>query len=194
MRQDNTTLELDKVLELVSSYAMSPMGQTMILESKPSFERPQVLAQMADTEAAWLATQRLGALPRDGITDVRPLAKRLLAQGTLSGLDFRALAMHYNAVKQAISYHNRYVQLQDLPKHLSQYFSQLRYQESIHSMLLHAVDDEGLFLDAASIELANIRKQCALCNPTSNNKFKKHFLRIVNTSPTRSLPNAMTAL
>ena len=158
MRQDNTTLELDKVLELVSTYAISTMGKTALLESKPSFERERVLAQMADTEAAWLATLRLGALPRDGITDVRPLAKRLVAQGILNGLDFRALAMHYSAVKQAISYHNRYAQLQDLPNHLSAYFQQLRYQESIHSMLLHTVDDEGLFLDAASLELASIRK------------------------------------
>ena len=158
MRQDIVTLELDKVLAIASTYAISPMGQTTLRESTPAFERSQVLAQMLDTEAAWLATLRLGALPRDGITDVRPIAKRLFAQGVLSGLDIRALAMHYTAVKQANSYHNRYIQLQDLTHHLSPYFEQLRYQESIHSMLLHTVDDEGLFLDAASLELASIRK------------------------------------
>jgi DNA mismatch repair protein MutS2 len=158
MRQDIVTLELDKVLEIVSTYAISAMGQTALLNSKPAFERSQVLAQMTNTEAAWLATLRLGALPRDGITDVRPIAKRLFAQGILNGLDFRALAMHYTAVKQAISYHNRYLQLHDLDKQLSKYFQQLRYQEAIHSMLLFTVDDEGLFLDAASMELAAIRK------------------------------------
>jgi DNA mismatch repair protein MutS2 len=158
MRQDLVTLELDKVLSNVASFATSAMAKAMLKTLQPVFTFDQASEQMKETTAAWLALQRLGALSLDGLTDIRPIAKRLLAGGVLSGVDFRAIAMHYLNVKTAISYHNRYLQLLDPSPALSLYFHQCRYQESIHSLLMHTVDEEGIFLDTASLELASIRK------------------------------------
>ncbi len=158
MRQDIVTLELNKVLQQVASFATSSMAKAKLTQLEPAFSSDQVMAQMTDTTAAWLATQRLGSLSRDGLTDIRPMTKRLAAGGILNGPDFRSLAMHYVNVKTAISYHNRYLQLSDAHPALSLYFHQLKYQESIHTLLMHTVDDEGVFLDTASLELTSIRK------------------------------------
>ena len=158
MREDIVTLELDKVLARASEYASSPMAQDDLRHAKPLFFAPDIETAMQQTEAAWIASLRLGSLSCDDLADVRPLASRLKASGVLNGADFRALAMHYTAVKHAVSYDHRYHQMDDVPQALSPLFSRLRYQESMHSLLLHTVDEEGHFLDAASVELAAIRK------------------------------------
>lgn len=159
MKNDLITLEFDKVLTEAASFATTSMAQELLQKVAPFYTPIEIQTAHDETKAAWLCLQRLGMLNVEDLTNTTMITKRLKAEGMLSGLDFRALAMHYSAAKKAIAYYNRLTQLPERPTTLDSFFQQIRYQESLFTILMSTVDESGNFLDTASIELSRIRRQ-----------------------------------
>lgn len=159
MKNDFITLEFDKVLHEAASFATTPMAQETLRSLAPFYVVTDVQQAHDETKAAWIALQRLGMLNVEDVTDTTLITKRLKAEGVLSGQDFRALAMHYSAAKKANAYFNRLMQLPERPTTLDGLFREIRFQESIFTILMSTVDESGYFLDTASIELSRIRRQ-----------------------------------
>ncbi len=161
-------LEYDKIRERLKTYAASEIGKELAAGLRPSQEKSQVQAQLQQTSEAESLLVRSGQSPIEGFSDIRPMLKRVHAALALSMGELlnaaRCLRVSRTARERLQQHEEEEITL------LSHMASQLCSHRSVEEEIARCIQSEEEISDAASPELANIRRQMRIANERAREK------------------------
>ena len=148
-------LELNVVLEKISQYTYTKIGNDMVLNLKPKTNKDEVKNLLDETSEATDLIHKCGSLPIYNLEDMSLQIKRIESNVTLSSkflLDFGNVLK--NARELIEYYKNSGLELNIL----SNYFKNLYYNKDIENEIFKCILSEDEISDNASKKLLSIRK------------------------------------
>lgn len=149
------TLELPAVLELLASHAVSDAAKARAMALSPATDRETVRRRLAETTAARELTIKRGSPSFSGVRDVRASLSRADMGGVLNTRELLDIAAVLGAARGAKSYLDRREGETSCIDHL---FSSLRANRFLEDKITSSIAGEEELSDAASPELASIRR------------------------------------
>ena len=171
------TLEFNKVLELISNYALSPMAKSKILAIEPFEHIDDIHFALKETTDTTNLLVQKGDLPLRGIKDIRQIIKRLSIQGTLSIPEILNIADVLRSTAQVVSYYKGAKEYIDKLS-LSIYFNTLNALPALSKEINRCVVSEDEISDQASSRLYDIRKEIK----SSSAKIKNQLNKIIHSA------------
>ena len=170
------TLELPRVLQLLSEQAVSAEARDRALRVRPETEPEEVLRLLDQTDAA---RTMIGLRGSPSFSGVRPVAESLDRADRGGGLNTRELltiAGLLTAARRAREYFNDESQEKTAIDHL---FLSLHGNRFLEEKIKRCIPDEDTIADAASSELADIRRHMRAAQARS-----RQILQKIISSPT----------
>ena len=152
------TLEFDKILSLLEEKAVSAPGKALCRALEPMTELGAIETAQAETEAALSRIRMKGELRLSGLRDVSASVKRLDVGGTLSTSELYAIGTLLDLSERARNY-GAHEEAEPDPDALEASFTALSPLPKEKRELKRCILSEELVADAASAELARIRRQ-----------------------------------
>ena len=149
------TLELPRVLEALSQQAVSPEGKDRCLRLRPETQTEEVLRLLDQTDAARTMIGLYGAPSFSGVKSVAEALSRADRGGSLNTGELLRIADLLNAARRAREYFNEKAEASTAIDHL---FLSLRGNRFLEEKIKRCIPEEGAIADAASPELADIRR------------------------------------
>ena len=149
------TLELPRVLELLSEQAVSPEGKQRALRVTPETETEEVLRLLDQTDAARTMIGLHGSPSFSGVKSVAESLGRADRGGSLNTYELLTIADLLTAARRAKEYFNAEATEKTAIDHL---FLSLRGNRFLEEKIKRCIVDENTISDAASPELADIRR------------------------------------
>ena len=149
------TLELPRVLEALSQQAVSPEGKDRCLRLRPETQTEEVLRLLDQTDAARTMIGLYGAPSFSGVKSVAEALSRADRGGSLNTGELLRIADLLNAARRAREYFNEKAETATAIDHL---FLSLRGNRFLEEKIKRCIPEEGTIADAASPELADIRR------------------------------------
>ncbi len=159
-------LEYDKIKERLAGYAASQMGKDAVRALEPSGNGAQVQTFLAQTAEAETVFIHGGQSPIEGFDDIRPLLMRIHASYSLSMGELLQAARCLRVSRTA---RERLAQ-GEAEGHLAHMASQLVSHRSIEEEIGRCILSDDEMSDAASPELASIRRQMRINNERAREK------------------------
>ena len=164
------TLELPRVLQLLSDQAVSAEAKERALRVSPETEPEEVLRLLDQTDAArWMIGQR-GAPSFSGVKPVGEALDRADRGGSLNTRELLRIADLLTAARRAKEYFNDEAAEKTAIDHL---FLSLHGNRFLEEKIKRCVPDEDTIADAASPELADIRRHMRLAQAKSRQILQK---------------------
>nr|WP_325184391.1 endonuclease MutS2 [uncultured Oscillibacter sp.] len=170
------TLELPRVLQLLSEQAVSAEAKARALRLRPETEAEEVLRLLDQTDAA---RTMIGLRGSPSFSGVKPVAEALDRADRGGGLNTRELltvAGLLTAARRAREYFNDEAQEKTAIDHL---FLSLHGNRFLEEKIKRCIPDEDTIADAASPELADIRRHMRAAQARS-----RQILQKIISSPT----------
>ena len=170
------TLELPRVLQLLSDQAVSAEAKERALRVRPETETEEVLRLLDQTDAA---RSMIGLHGSPSFSGVKPVAEALDRADRGGGLNTRELltiADLLTAARRTKEYFNDEAQEKTVLDHL---FQSLHGNRFLEERIKRAIPDEDTIADAASSELADIRRHMRAAHSRS-----RQILQKIISSPT----------
>ena len=166
------TLELPAVLELLANQAVSETAKLTCRGLRPCTEKGQVRRKLAETSAAKDMMVLKGSPSFYGIKDVRPSLARADLGGTLNTSELLAIAKVLTCTKGIRSYgeHDRNNTERTV---LDNLFASLRPVNDLERKITTSIVAEDEIADAASHELATIRRQIRAASARAKDSLQK---------------------
>ncbi len=171
-RKSDNTLELDRVLQMLSESAVSDAAKQDAMELAPSDDAKEVGRRLAETDAARNMIGLHGSPSFSGIRDIGGALKRADIGGMLNTrelLDVAALLRIARAVKDYSA---------DTAGSIDHLFKALKTNRFLEEKITTAIVSEDEISDAASSALADIRRHIR----TANAKIRETLQKFI-TSP-----------
>ncbi len=149
------TLELPRVLQLLSGAAVSAEAKERALRVSPETEAEEVLRLLDQTDAARQMIGRRGAPSFSGVKPVGEALDRADRGGSLNTRELLRIADLLTAARRAKEYFNDDAAEKTAIDHL---FLSLHGNRFLEDKIKRCVPDEDTIADAASPELADIRR------------------------------------
>ena len=150
------TLELPRVLEMLSNEAVCESAKTAALELRPSAEVAEVERNLKETSAAKQMMVVKGSPSFSGLKDVRSALQRADLGGSLNTIELLDIAGVLRCARLVKSY----IGDDKLQKSCIDYlFSALRANKFLEEKIGTSIVGEDEIADAASPELSNIRRK-----------------------------------
>ena len=149
------TLELPRVLQLLSDQAVSAEAKERALRVAPETEPEEVLRLLDQTDAARLMIGLHGAPSFSGVRPVAEALDRADRGGALNGHELLTIAELLTAARRAREYFNDEASEKTAVDHL---FLSLHGNRFLEEKIKRCLPDEDTVADAASPELAEIRR------------------------------------
>ena len=149
------TLELPRVLEALSQQAVSPEGKDRCVRLCPETQTEEVLRLLDQTDAARTMIGLYGAPSFSGVKSVAEALSRADRGGSLNTGELLRIADLLNAARRAREYFNEKAEASTAIDHL---FLSLRGNRFLEEKIKRCIPEEGTIADAASPELADIRR------------------------------------
>ena len=149
------TLELPRVLELLSEQAVSAEAKQRALRVRPETEPEEVLRLLDQTDAARNLIGLRGSPSFSGVKPVAEALDRADRGGALNARELLTIADLLTAARRAKEYFNDEVAEKTAIDHL---FLSLHGNRFLEEKIKRAIPDEDTIADAASTELADIRR------------------------------------
>ena len=149
------TLELPRVLEALSQQAVSPEGKDRCVRLRPETQTEEVLRLLDQTDAARTMIGLYGAPSFSGVKSVAEALSRADRGGSLNTGELLRIADLLNAARRAREYFNEKAEASTAIDHL---FLSLRGNRFLEEKIKRCIPEEGTIADAASPELADIRR------------------------------------
>ena len=150
------TLELPRVLELLAQKAISDAARERCLRLSPRTDREDVLRLLDETDAAKARLGLHGSPPFSAVKDVSAALSRAEHGGMLNTRELLDIAALLNTARRVAEYDTQRQGETTVLDHLFSAFHTNRYLENrIREVIL----DEDTIADAASPELADIRRK-----------------------------------
>ena len=151
-------LELDKILELLAEQTVSDGCREAALKLKPRTDFETITRELKKTDDAFTLSAKFGTPSFRKIKDVSGSLKR--AQ-TGSMLSFRELLDTAAVLRETAALCDWYSQCENMENSLSEYFQGLVPVKPLESRISESILSEEEMADAASAELASIRRRIA---------------------------------
>ena len=149
------TLELPRVLELLSEQAVSAEARQRALRLRPETEPEEVLRLLEQTDAARNLIGLRGSPSFSGVKPVAEALDRADRGGALNTRELLTIADLLTAARRAKEYFNDEAAEKTAIDHL---FLSLHCNGFLEGKIKRAITDEDTIADAASTELADIRR------------------------------------
>ena len=170
------TLELPRVLQLLSEQAISAEAKTRALQIRPETEPEEVLRLLDQTDAARLMIGLHGSPSFSGVKPVAEALDRADRGGALNTRELLTVAGLLTAARRAKEYFNDEAAEKTAIDHL---FLSLHGNRFLEEKIKRCIPDEDTIADAASPELADIRRHMRAAQAKS-----RQILQKIISSPT----------
>ena len=164
------TLELPRVLELLSEQAVSAEAKARALRVRPETEPEEVLRLLDQTDAARLMTGLRGSPSFSGVKPVAEALDRADRGGALNTRELLTIAGLLTAARRAKEYFNEDAAEKTAIDHL---FLSLHGNHFLEEKIKRCIPDEDTIADAASSELADIRRHMRAAQAKSRQILQK---------------------
>lgn len=167
-----TTLELPAVLELLAAQAVSDTAKQKCRSLRPVGEPGAVRRRLEETTSAKEMMVLKGSPSFYGIKDIRPSTSRADLGGMLNTTELLAIAKVLTCTRNIRSYgeHDRTLAQRTI---LDNLFSSLRPVNHLEEKITSSILGEDEIADAASPELANIRRQIRAASARAREALQK---------------------
>jgi len=173
------TLELPDILEMLSGEAVSETAKEAAMALAPTGEAQTVRARQAETTAARDMMALRSSPPFMGVKDVRGSLKRADMGGSLNTRELLDIAGLLRAAASSIKYRAEDKECEKTA--IDHLFSALHSNKYLEDKIMSAIIAEDEIADAASKELADIRRHMRIAGEKV-----RHALNKVITSPAYS--------
>lgn len=154
MEKTFRTLEWDKILDKLKSFAQSEIGKSRCADTPVYNEFNRINHSLMLTSEAKLLLESLIYPPIDYIADIKELMDISLTGASLDGEELIAIARTIRTSRLLKSFFARYAEETPL---LKQEFENLFENKFIEDEILQTFDESGEVLDSASPELKSLR-------------------------------------
>ena len=170
------TLELPRVLQLLSDQAVSAEAKAKALRIRPETEAEEVLRLLDQTDAARTMIGLHGSPSFSGVKPVGEALDRADRGGSLNTKELLTIADLLTAARRAKEYFNADAVEKTAIDHL---FLSLHGNRFLEEKIKRCIPDEDTIADAASTELADIRRHMRAAQAKS-----RQILQKIISSPT----------
>ncbi len=150
------TLELDKILEMLAELASNEATRKMALELRPDCDLERVRYECLKTSQALELSVQFGTPPFSSFKDVTSTAARARSGAVISLRDLMDIAAMLRQIKGLADW---YKHCENIETELSYLFSRLQPNDWLLEKLERSIISENEIADAASPELAAIRRK-----------------------------------
>lgn len=170
-----TTLEFNKIREIVAGYANFSGGRDLALALQPTTELEQAREWQAETREAVSLFESDSGVTIGGARDVRRAAENALRGFILPAEDFLAIQATIVAGRNL---RRQLLRLEDRVPHLAAIAILIEECHGIVSAITNTLDERGEVLDSASPRLAKVRQEQRAVHGRIQDKLQ----RILNSS------------
>ena len=175
------TLEYNKIIEQLTSYAASEGGKRLCRELVPSYDLGEIQLAQQQTKDALTRIFQKGSLSFSGINDVTGSLKRLEIGGSLNAIELLRIAGLLEAAKRVKTY-SRKERDDEKQDSLDSYFEQLEPLTPLCQEINRCIISEEEIADDASSTLKSIRRSIN----GMNEKIRSQMNSMLNNSTTRT--------
>lgn len=157
------TLEFDKIIEKIASFASSSVGKDMVKALKPSSNIEEIKTWQKETSQAVSMILKKGSLKIGGLRDINPFLQRTAIGGSLNFEELLNIADFLSACKRAKDYaksENKY----DVYDALEPKFEVIEPIDSLDKEITRCIISDTEMSDDASQKLREIRREIKLAN------------------------------
>ena len=170
------TLELPRVLQLLADQAVSAEAKAKALRLRPETEPEEVLRLLDQTDAARAMIGLHGSPSFSGVTPVAEALDRADRGGSLNTRELLTIADLLTAARRAKEYFNDRAEEKTA---IDQLFLSLHGNRFLEEKIKRCIPEENTIADAASTELADIRRHMRQAQAKS-----RQILQKIISSPT----------
>ncbi len=149
-------LELDKILELLAEQTSSDSCRDKALKLSPSFDEAEIRRELQKTNDAFTLSAKFGTPRFRRIKDISFSLRRCKSGSALS---FRELLDVADILRETNMLCDWFGQCESIENSLSEYFRELYPIKDLEQRISESIISEEEMSDAASPELASIRKR-----------------------------------
>ena len=149
-------LELDKILELLAEQTSSDSCRDKALKLSPSFDEAEIRRELQKTNDAFTLSAKFGTPRFRRIKDISFSLRRCKSGSALS---FRELLDVADILRETNMLCDWFGQCESMENSLSEYFRELYPIKDLEQRISESIISEEEMSDAASPELASIRKR-----------------------------------
>lgn len=158
MNKHYKTLELHKILDMLSEQAGNDETRRMIAELEPETDIGKVKESLKKTEDAFELSVKFGTPPFYSFKDVRGSLQRAQSGSSLSLRELLDICSMLKQIRGLTDYH---ASCGDVQTVLDPLFEELSPNKWLEDKIQNAILTEDEIADTASAELANIRRKIA---------------------------------
>lgn len=176
------TLEYDKIISKLETYASSPMGKKHCSSLLPSSDYDEILKAQEETKDALSRLYKNGFLSFQGLSDIRPYLKLLEIDSALTAKELLEIARLLSITAQVKEYGSS-EEASTFSDSLSNYFDLLEPLEFLYQRITSCILSADEISDDASSALREIRKEIKQTNISIHNKLAS----IINSQSNRTI-------
>lgn len=156
---DTKTLEFNKILDILSTFASSSYAKELIKELPISNNAKKITTMLDEVDDARLYQIKYSNPPFAGLSNQNELINRIRLKAVLSISDFLALKDLLYCTKNMINYYKNNIAKENNNSSLYTYFTNLNGVKKLADEIDNVISDEGEIYDTASPALNEIRKR-----------------------------------
>ena len=155
---DLSTLEYNKVLDILSSYSKTNYAKRKISQLAPVSDYDEITTLLKETKCAFDACVKLGDLPLGGLYDVIDYIKRARVGSILSEQELLDIVSLVDCGSNVLRYFKSLDSIKLDTEILSRYYSSISVPTVLKTNINLAIGEDAKVLDNASRELFMIRR------------------------------------
>ena len=156
---DTKTLEFNKILDILSTFASSSYAKELIKELPISNNAKKITTMLDEVDDARLYQIKYSNPPFAGLSNQNELINRIRLKAVFSISDFLALKDLLYCTKNMINYYKNNIAKENNNSSLYTYFTNLNGVKKLADEIDNVISDEGEIYDTASPALNEIRKR-----------------------------------
>ena len=151
------TLEYDKIIKKLETFASSTMGKALCKDLLPSSDYEEILSAQTETKDALTRLYKTGYLSFQGLSDIRPHLRLLEIDSTLNTKELLDIARLLSITAQTVEYGDTEDDIMAYDS-LNSYFGELDSLEFLYQRITQCILSEDEISDDASSTLKHIRR------------------------------------
>ncbi len=176
------TLEYDKIIEKLASFAVSPMAKERVRALQPATVMSDIALWQQETTEATAMILRKGTPSFGGFREIRPQLKRASMAGVLSISELMEVGEFLYVCRKMKNY-GKHENKAEAYERMDEYFDLLAPIPSLENEITRCILSETEIADDASAELRNIRREIKI----SNEKVRDHLNGVISSSAYRNM-------
>ncbi|MCR5350307.1 MAG: endonuclease MutS2 [Acholeplasmatales bacterium] len=155
---DYNTLELDKVLSMLSNFIITDYAKEKLLSFDYDYSYDEIVKRQKETKEAYDSIVKLSNLPISGLRPVLMPIKRSMQNGILRGNELLDIVKLIDISNGVIRYFKDLENIKLDNPTLNNYVANIVIPKALKSNISLAIGEDGEILDNASRELFTIRR------------------------------------